>query len=208
MQFLYDNLTATVVSMTVLLVLVSIQMRATSTSVSKTARNAAVNQAKSLAEWIEEDVEGMGRNIEDGETVFEDPTTSPTKYTNDNSPTGATLGGLTFYYREKEGGALTTIDYTINEADTSTIEGEQRTLYELNRHQDGSLDGGSSATLGYFDVQFLGRNAGEVTDPVNNKDEIQSIRVVFSVVVPFQGDESSLQEFHRMVVVPYTPAHG
>lgn len=208
MQFLYDNLIATVVSMTVLLVLVSIQMRATRTSVSQTARHAAVSEAKTLAEWLEEDVEAMGRNLEDGEVVFEDPTSSPTKYTNDDSPTGSTLAELTYYYRENEGGSKTTVRYSVTEADTQSVNGEDRTLYELERTTDGSVDGGSPASLGYFDVEFIGRNAGTVTDPVNNQDEIRSVRVLFSVVVPFQGDEGAFQEFHRMIVVPYIPAHG
>lgn len=195
MPFVYDNLIATVVGTTVLLILMSIQMRATRTSVAQSGRSMALKQTETLATWLEQDLEAMGRNLDDSETVF----TVSERTSNENSPTGSTLieeEALTFNYRD--GGGDTTIKYAVVEADEQTVSGETRRLYELIR----SPNGGSSATLGYFDIRFIDENAQTTT----NEDEIRGIRVRFSVVSPFQNYETTLQEVHRMVVVPYTPA--
>lgn len=200
MPFLYDNLIATVVGMTVLFILASIQMRASTSSVAQSARSMSLKQAETLATWLEQDLEAMGRNLDDDETVF----TGDGRVSNENSPTGATLSAedpLTFYYRE-EGDSTTTIEYNVVAADEKTVNGETRRLYELDRLEDGNSDGGSSATLGYFDVQFIDRNAQQT----DTESDIQGIRAHFSVVAPFQNNETTLHEVHRMVVVPYTPA--
>lgn len=202
MTFLYDNMLATVVSMTVLLILVSIQMRATSTNVAQTSRNATLNQARILATWLEEDVKVMGQHMEE-ENPFEAPTRSP----NTSSPTDSTLDAFSFSYYENEGGAKTTIEYLLSESDTMQVDGEQRILYNLERQRNGVVEGGGPATLGYFDVQFVGRNAGPVSNPIQNEEDIRAVRVHFSVVMPFQNDENILNEVHRKVVVPYLPAH-
>lgn len=193
MQFLYDNLIATVVGMTVFLILVSIQMRATRTSVAQSARSMALKQAETLATWMEQDLEAMGRNLDDSETVYE----VGDRTSNKNSPTESTLASgeaLKFYYDKK------TIRYNV-EADPQTIDGKPRTLYEFERTKNGASAGGSPTTLGYFDIRFIDENA----EPTTDESKIRGIRVHFSVVSPFQNDETTLQEIHRMVVVPYAP---
>lgn len=203
MAFLYDNLIATAVSMTVLLLLVTIQLRATRSSTAQTARQAALGHAQTLATWMEEDLESMGRNV-DG-TPFEDPTASPPRYATEDSPTGATLAELTFF-RRTLAGDTTTVRYSVQETDSLTIRGKRRPVYELTRWQDGTENGGSAGDLGYFDVQFLDRYAARVPDPVNNTGEIRAIRVHFSVVLFAQNREVTIAEVHRMVVIPYAPA--
>lgn len=203
MAFLYDNLIATAVSMTVLLLLVTIQLRATRSSTAQTARQAALGHAQTLATWMEEDLESMGRNV-DG-VPFEDPTASPPRYATEDSPTGATLAELTFFLRTLAGDT-TTVRYSVQETDSATIKGKQRPVYELTRWQDGTEDGGSAGDLGYFDVQFLDRDAARVPDPVNNTGEIRAIRVHFSVVLFAQNREVTIAEVHRMIVIPYAPA--
>jgi len=203
MAFLYDNLVATLIATTVVLVLISVQMRATSANVAQVGRNGALGGAESFATWVEQDLEAMGRHISVSETVF----SSPVRQSDSHSPTGEVLEGLTFYYRPDEGASKTTITYEIAEVDTQTVGGEKRTLYQLSRKKDGSTAGGSPVRLGYFDIRFLGRTAGVVTNPTANRSKIESIRAHFSIVSPIQNDETKLQEVHRMVVVPYTPAH-
>jgi hypothetical protein len=193
--FVYDNLIATVVGATVLLILASIQMRATKTSVAQSARSMALKEAETFATWMEQDLEAMGRNLEDDETVFTVHDRTP----DEDSPTGYTLfddedegqSDLTFSYRE------TTVEYDVVKEEKE-IDGKTRTLYQLNRIPDG----GSSSILGYFDIRFINGDAQKTT----NKDKIRAIRVHFSVVSPFQNDETAIHEVHRMVVVPYTPA--
>lgn len=203
MPFLYDNLIATAVSMTVLLLLVTIQLRATRANTAQTARQVALGHAETMATWLEEDLESMGRNL-DG-VPFEDPATSPVRYVTDDSPMGTTLGELTFL-RKSPTGDTTTVRYSVQETDSLTIAGKQRPVYELTRSRDGIEDGGSAGDLGYFDVRFLDRGANIVSDPVNNTEEIRAMRVHFSVVLFGQNREGTISEVHRMIVVPYAPA--
>lgn len=201
MPFIYDNLTAAVVGMTVLLILVSIQMRTTKSSVAQSARNMALKQAETLATWMEQDLEAMGRNLEDDETVY----SVGDRISNENSPTGTTLPDdtpLTFHYRKNESSSKTTIEYNVATTQTANVNDTTRTLYELNRDSSGVSDGESSSTLGYFDIRFVDEDAQTTT----NEDSIRGIRAHFSVVSPFRNDETTLHEVHRMVVVPYTPA--
>lgn len=202
MAFLYDNLVATLIATTVVLVLISVQMRATSANVAQVGRSGALGGAESFATWVEQDLEAMGRHVSVSGTVF----SSPVRQANGNSPTGEVLEGLTFYYRTDESSPKTTITYEVTEVDTQTIGSEKRTLYQLSRSKSGTDAGGSPVTLGYFDVRFLNRTAGEVTNPAANRSKIEALRAHFSVVSPIQNDETKLQEVHRMVVVPYTPA--
>jgi hypothetical protein len=202
MAFLYDNLVATLIATTVVLVLISVQMRATSANVAQVGKSAALGGAETFATWVEQDLEAMGRHISVSETVFSSPARQP----NGNSPTGEVLEGLTFYYQKTKGGPKTSVTYDLVETDTQTVEGEKRVLYQLSRSKDGIETGGSPVTLGYFDVRFLNRTAGEVTNPTANRSKIEAIRAHFSVVSPIQNDETKLEEVHRMVVVPYNPA--
>lgn len=199
MGFLSDNLIASVVAGTVLLILFSIQMRATNMSVAQTARNQALNQAQTFATWLEEDLEAAGRNRDSTETVFD----YEGWYSNGQSPTDSTLEGLTFYYRAVEGGPTTQIRYSVEE-NTRTVGDSTRTVYSLTRRENGSVNGQSPPMLGYFDLRFVGKNAR----PTTRRDSIRAIRVRFSVLTPFQNEESTLTEAHRMVVLPYAPAEG
>jgi len=210
MWALYDNLVATAVAGTVMLMLVSIQMRATSANVAQTGRYAALNQARTVATWVEEDLKAMGRNRDEGDSIF-DIVAASNRVENAHSPTGTVLrsssdpAGLTLYY-ESGAGTDTTLTYELIEADTRTVDGTERTVYRLRRQKNGTVSGGSGAGLGYFDISFLDRNANRVSNPTANRESIRAIRAQFSVLPPVQNDETALSEIHRMVVVPYGPA--
>jgi hypothetical protein len=193
MQFLYDNLTATVVGTTVLLILIAIQMRATRANVEQMSRSIAFGQAETMATWLEEDLSQMGRNIDGKPFTFPN---NPKKSEENGSPTDETLNpdseaDFKFEYNDKE------IQYTLRYAD-----GESPP-YELDRSVSGGGGGtGSAGRLGYFDIEFINKNASPTSDVGN----IQAIRVRYSVVTPFQNDDTMLREIHRMIVVPYPPA--
>lgn len=202
MAFLYDNLTAVVVATTVLLVLASLQLRVTKLSTAASSHDAALTQSEQIATWMEEDLEAMGRHMAASDTVFG----GITKAANDASPTDSVLTGLSFQYKDSAGGTTQTVEYDVSAAGTETVGGQQRSLYELSRTNDGASDGKTPGMLGYIDVQFLDRMAASVSNPVANEDKIEALRVHFSVILPYRNDKTSLTEVHRMVSVPYTPA--
>lgn len=204
MQFIYDNLTASVISGTVLLILFTVQMRATSSSIAQTGRNFALNRAQTFATWLEQDLQRVGRNRSNDEEIFSG--LNRVNAEESRSPTGKTLsteGGsaFTFYF----GSGKTAVTYDVS-ARQKTIAGEQRTVYQLTR----SPDGRSPSNLGYIDIQFIDENAKVIDNPEtawkNSPSRFQAIRVHFSIIPPFQNEESALKEVHRMVVVPFTPS--
>jgi len=204
MAFLYDNLTAVVVATTVLLILASLQLRASKLSTAASSQDAALTQSEEIATWMEEDLEAMGRHMTPSDTVFG----GITRVSDEGSPTDSVLTSLSFQYKDSAGGTVRTVKYDVSVAETATVDGEERTLYELSRTKGGASAGRTPSMLGYIDVQFLDRTAAVVSKPVANDDNIEALRVHFSIILPHRNDKTSLTEIHRMVAFPYTPAHG
>lgn len=204
MAFLYDNISAIVVTTTVVLILASLQLRAMRLNTAATSRESALTQSEQIATWLEEDLEAMGRHMAPEDTVFG----GLNSVAEDASPTDSVLTDLSFVYRDSPSGALQTVEYDVSTAGTEMVAGQERTLYELSRTKNGASAGRTPGMLGYFEVEFLDRTAAAVHKPVANKEQIEAVRVHFSVVLPFRNDKTQLEEDHRMVAFPYTPAHN
>jgi len=202
MAFLYDNLTAVVVGTTVLLILAGLQLRAMKRSTTASGQEAALTQSEEIATWMEEDLERMGRHMA-SDTAF----STLDRTEEDASPTDSVLTGLSFQYKDSTGGAPQTVEYDVSAVDTDMVEGSERTLYELSRTAGGTSAGGTPGMLGYIDVQFLDRTAAAISAPLANADQIQTLRVHFSIILPYGTDNTGLKEVHRMMAFPYTPAH-
>jgi Tfp pilus assembly protein PilE len=199
MAFLYDNLTATVIAMTVVLILAAIQVRATQQNVAQTSRHIVKSQAQTLASWMEDDLEQLGENMTADGIAFD----APQKEDSEWAPGGWITREFSFY-RDSSDVRLET-RYEIDSTGTQTVDGETRTLYELKRYHEGFQDGESSPTLGYFDVDMLDRNADVIANPATNRDSVRSIRVQFSVVAPYQNREMSIRVVHFGSVVVRNP---
>jgi hypothetical protein len=212
MAFIYDNLIATVVSLTVLLILASIQMSATSMSVSNSSRNVAITQAETFGTWVEEELSRVGRNLEDVDEASV-LTVDPAE-TNEQSPEGVNTPKFTFQYATFEGGSPTTHEVaymlcpTDEDREVYTRDGVvTKSLFQLRRQEDpeddcdkSSADGVSPPALGYFYVQRL----TESLDTTSSNGKAELLRVKYSVIAPFQGENTVLQEVHRSVVSPFT----
>ena len=92
-----------------------------------------------------------------------------------------------------------------------SVEGEEIPIYRLIRkRRQKELDGGSWSkwaqsgrieSLEYFDVDLLDRNA-QVTTTLS---QVQSVRIRFSVVAPFQNEEMAFPASRTNVVVARFP---
>jgi len=201
MPFIYDNLIATLISMTVLLILATIQTDATQINTARTSRNVAKNQAQQLATWIEEDLAEMGKNMSVGDAAFEDPSDSTQWHTTQFMFKHDSLlaGGGTVRVKTR---------YELEKTGTRTVDGETVTLYEIQRSRKIGSDpweskGQSTANLGYFEINMLDNDGIPVSNPKANREDVESTRVRFSVIAPFQNDETLLRRVHRSTVVPY-----
>jgi len=208
MQFLYDNLTATVIALMTTLILLSIQGRATQNSVAETSRNRMEELTQTFATWLEKDVERMGENLDEGERVpFDDPV-----YTEGDGGTDITTE-FTFYRdsttaSDDEQQYRIATRYQVSESGTRMVDGEEKTLYQLTRtKRRKELDGGSWSTwssaqgvsppaLGYFKIDMLNQDATPVSNPDGNEAQVHSIRIRFSVVSPYQNEQTFPQATH------------
>lgn len=196
MQFLYDNLTATVIALTTLLLLFSIQSRATQNNVAQTSRNVMEEYAQTFATWLEKDLQRMGENMDRDDPVpYENPQTVELE-------NGMEVTTRFIFYRDStssdddEEEKRVSMRYDVEEAGTRTVDGESKTLYKLTRKVKiegegwSSVQGESTADLGYFKIDLLDKDANPVDSPKQNEDQVHSVRVRFSVVSPFQNAQT------------------
>ncbi|PSQ81178.1 MAG: hypothetical protein BRD41_03355 [Bacteroidetes bacterium QS_1_63_11] len=210
MQFLFDNLTATVIAMTVLLILASMQMRATRQQVAQTSQDIVQRQAGQLTTWLEKDLGQIGKNMSDDETAFEEPVDSGQKwltekfvFEHEEIDSTGTVDTVRVRYLIESTGSSREIDMG---GTTKSVE-----LYQLTREKKvvgetgWQAKGGSIPALEYFDVDLLDRNAEPVSDPVSNEDDVRSVRVRFSLVAPYQNEELAVPVSRTNVVIARYP---
>lgn len=201
MPFIYDNLVATLISMTVLLILATIQTQATRSNTARASRNAVKGEAQTLSTWLEEDLGEMGKNMSGSNPAFGNPqdstqwhTTSLKFYHDSLTSSGGTIRIQTRYELKKTG--------------TREVDGTTEDLFTMTRERkvgSGSwtAKGESPSNLEYFEVNMLDKNGNPVGSPTANHGDVESIRVRFSVIAPFQSEDTVLRRARRSIVVPY-----
>ena len=214
MTLIYDNLISTVIAMTVILVLASMQLRATKQQVATTAHYVMKQRTTQLSSWLQEDLGEIGKNMSD-DRVPVDTLIVP----NDDSTARWRTDEFVFERDSIEtGGNRVTVKvrYDVRNTGTRTIEGEERDVFQFTREQKVGSDpwesaGGSAATLEYFDVDMLNKDAVRVENPEQHleavPDTVRSVRVRFSVLSPFQNTQLPVPASRtNTVVAQYLPA--
>jgi hypothetical protein len=213
MQLLFDNLSASIIAMTVLLIFASMQMRVTQQRVAQVSQNTVQSQAAQLTSWLEEDLGRIGKNMSGDETAFEAPVDSDQEWLTEEfvfeyeeiDSTGV-IDTVRVRYRVESTGSSREI-YT--GGTTETVD-----LYRLTREkkvvgETGWQErGGSAPALEYFDVDLLDRNAEPVSNPVSNENAVRSVRVRFSLVAPYQNEELAFPASRTNVVIARYPLAG
>ena len=215
MTLIYDNLISTVIAMTVILVLASMQLRATKQQVATTAHYVTKQRTTQLSSWLQEDLGKIGKNMS-GESVPVDSMVVA------NGDSAEWLTREFVFERDsiESGGNRVRVKvlYDVRRTGTRTIEGEERDVFQLTRERKVESNssswesaGGSAATLEYFDVDLLNKNAEPVENPVaklqTDPDTVRSVRVRFSVLPPFQNDQLPVSASRtNTVVAQYLPA--
>lgn len=205
MHFMYDNMIALAMATVVFFILASMQLEATQMGIEETSRNAAKNQAQTMATWLERDLAKMGNNMDLGANPIVTHGTESHAY----SPSGERTTQFVFSYDslDADGNEVRVETRYETTEETQLVDGEEKTVYELERAQkDGpesfDPDGGSGPVLRYFDIDMLDAD-GEVTGV---PEDFESIRVRFAVLAPFQDEDTVLREVHRSTTIPYPPA--
>lgn len=213
MPFIFDNLTATVIAATILLILASIQVRSGQQEVAQTAQRLAQNRAQEATDWLEQDLDRIGQNMPPSqsavsrlESYHEDPDgdrekwlTKTFSFQRDSIATGGDRWRIETRYRVGDDGQVT--------FGGETTGGEATPVYSLTRERrrkrvgDGGWSswrkGGQVEPLEYFDVDLLDQNGR----PTEATSEAESVRIRFSVVAPFQNDKISVPASRTNVVI-------
>jgi len=210
MQFLFDNITASLVGMTVILILSSMQMRAVQQRVTSTARTTVQSQARQMTAWLEQDLEGIGRNMKSSDIAFENPEKETDK---------KWLTTEFIFDRIRNGNRVKT-RYRVEPT------GEFRTVYTGDGDEDIELyrfireekvvgtgggwteNGGGMSSIEYFDVDLLDENAEPVSNPENNEEEVRSVRIRFSLIAPYQTEGATFPVTRTNVVIAPYPLSG
>ena len=214
MPLIFDHLISTAIAMTVILILASVQLRATKQNVAGTSHYVTKQRTKQLSSWLQEDLGKIGKNMSDESVPVDTMVVA-----NDDSTAKWLTKELVFERDSIETGGnrvRVKVRYDVQKTGTRTIEGEERDVFQLTRERKVGSDpwesaGGGAATLEYFDVDMLNKNAELVEDPVeklqSNPDTVRSVRIRFSVVPPFQNNQLPVSASRtNTVVAQYLPA--
>jgi hypothetical protein len=198
MEFIYDNMVASIIAATVTLMLITIQLRATQKNVARASRNAVKEEAQTFATWLEKDLEQIGANVDPDEAAFN------FKGTNPHHPDSITRNFV--FYRDSLTSTGDTVRirtrYRVRKEDLSVVEGDTTNLYQLTRKKKigsgswSSVKGLSTPTLEYFKIDMLNRNSERVLSPEIYPDSVHSIRVRFSAVAPYRNQSTILPVTH------------
>lgn len=185
MPFIYDNLIATLISTTVFLILISIQMRATQINTARTSRNIANTQAQNLATWLEEDLSRIGQNMSPDETPYDEPT-----------KLDGSQWHTEFSFDYVDASGTQNVQYDLEKTgETRVIDGEEKDLFELKRAPGGA----SASNLEYFRIDLLNEDG----NPASTPGDVEFVRARFSVIAPFQTEETFPKRVRRSIAVPY-----
>ena len=212
MPLIFDNLTASVIAATVVLIFSSIQMRATQQRVAQMSQRIVQQRSRVATEWLEEDLERIGQNMTSSQDALEQP--EPYHDPENNSDSEEWLTEKFVFRRNSvaNGGDIQRIEvrYKVESQGTMSVEGKKIPIYRLVRkwrREDGEswsesdwVQNGRIESLEYFDVDLLDRNAQETTP-----SQVQSVRIRFSVVAPFQNEEMAFPASRTNVVVARFP---
>ncbi len=192
MFFIYDNIAATLVAFSVMLVLLVMQQRMRDASIERVGVYAAKTQSIEFGDWLQQDLANIGLGVSAGT-----PVTGLTDH--------ATIPGMTqsFSYLKKiavSDPSPSTITYQLNpvfEPDGVTpkiidIDTLAVPLFEVRRLVNGVEEGKSPPYLTYFRVELLDDTGVDVGGVLPLADQV---RVTFSMGVPLV-ERTYLRETH------------
>ena len=201
MILLFDNIGASIIGATVMLMLLSLNLRMVDINMESTSTYMVKNQANDLATWMEEDLLKLGDNID---RTLEVPFLNPTD-----------SGGVTTQFTFYRDSIDTTVDpqdtiriatrFTLNQTGVRLVNDDTIEVYRIVRDQQWNggawfHTGSSSPMLSFMQIDVLDGDANALADPVNaatiNPDSVQNTRISFSMVTPFETDRTLLRQVY------------
>lgn len=174
MNFIYDHLSASILSVAVFFILAAVQLRGGEATQDQAQYYSSKTHLLQATEMIEHDFENVGAGVARYDPIF---------ITTDDS---------TFEFMAKVQPAdenPSKISYLRVATEVVEIDGEEVQLYEVHRLVDDILTGKSPPTLREFEVELRNDDREEETD----YEEVTTIHIRF-VIAPPLGGEDELHE--------------
>ena len=170
MNFIYDHLSASILSIAIFFVLVTIQVRSGEITQDQTRYYSAKTHLLQVKEMIEHDLANLGAGVAMNDPVF---------LTKDDE----TLEFMALV--EPEDATPSKITYLRVATEVVEIAGEEVQLYKIQRLIDDVLTGEGPATMRAFEVELRDSNREETTD----FNAVETIHIEFVIAPPLGGDD-------------------
>lgn len=211
MQLIFDHLGAVLIGVTVVLVLMTTQIRVQQNGIEQVVAHSTKTKALSLGQWLERDVASLGANFGRNLMRFEVPTYD--EYGNTThwifySDSVSTLDETTTRYLTR---------YTLKQVGLDETSDTERPLYELTRAtahailNDGELppipnaawaeNGRSVNTLSRFRLELVDNNGTQTGNP----ELADFIRIEFSLIPELLRDQTFLNDLHWNTLMKVRP---
>ncbi len=177
MQFLLDNIAATMLGGTVLMILAVSQFSANDAVIDQTSYYATRSQIINMTEMIEADFKNIGLGVTPGTPIF-------------NEVSGDAIEFLRLLNNTDP--VPSVIRYQKVPTDTLELDGEQVPVFRVERLVNGVMVGHTPDRMREWVVEL--RNVEG--DPVVNVEDAETVHVRFLLVPPFNEDKGYIRQAH------------
>ena len=171
MKFIYDHLTASILSVVIFFILVTIQVRGGETSRDQTHYYSAKKHLLSVKEMIEHDFENIGAGVGRYDPVFLVKDDSTFEFMAKMDPADEDPSKITYRRVSKA---------------VRVVDGEEQPLYQIERFVDDQPAGRGPATMREFVVEL--RDASRQQTAMFS--EVEAVYVRFVIAPPLGGTDA------------------
>lgn len=212
MYFIYDNLTATLVGGTVILVLMAMQMNIVQMNVQQTVTYMTKKYSLDFADWLEDDLLAIGENLDPDDPKCD---ANPNAWgcwiiKNPDVEDGLTMRFVFAFdsVRYDRGTHMTDTLHVIVKYELEEVsEPGEEDLYQAVRYAKMwrpwemkpatfTRTGSSAGLLKQFTIEMRDRNGERVDDPAQHMEDIEQTYARFAMVPPFQSEDRDLRAMY------------
>lgn len=208
MVAILDHIAATVIGVTLLMALLSTQLRVQQAGIEQVSAHAAKTKALSLSQWLTDDITSLGANFGRNLLRFEVPQYDEHGNTSEWVFFSDSLAASGLARRQFT-------RYIIRQVDEIEHMGRVMPLYQLERQTASSAvvngvalppaawrnDGKSVATLSRFRIGLVARDG----TPTSDVERADYIRAQFAMVPEFERHRGFLRELHWSTLLKVRP---
>lgn len=184
MQFIYDNIIATLVSGMTILLLIALQLRASETNIEAVGYYDAKVKQVMFAEVAQTDIANIGAGRAATEPMIEAWSTT----------------AFEFWTQTDSSGTVDRVRYELVQTGTQALMDSTYTVYQIKRYTNGVLSGGSASLVTKFQITLYDAAGAVVTS--GNLDRTRQVSVRIESLAPWQQKHTVGQSIWTYTVRP------